>query len=97
MSKDLIPYRGNSLSRQERQTAAALRDAQLPAKRAAARINASALVAHAGLVNVEILTNLEVGMVKRGGAAVDARAAAIVNCYSGLVVTELARLSLGGE
>lgn len=97
MPNELTTFRDRSLARQERREVAAVRDAQLPAKRAAARVNAAGFVAFNGLVNVEILTNLEVQMVKRGGAAVDARIAAIVDTYSSLVCTELARLSLRDE
>ncbi len=97
MPSDLVPYRPRSLSRRERQTAAVLREEQLPAKRAAARLQASALVAHVGMVNTELLTNLEVQMVKRGGSVLDARIAAIVDTYAGTCATELAGLSLGGE
>lgn len=95
MSNDLIPYHSRSLSRQERRTAAAVQDAQLPAKCATARIQAAAVAANSGLICTEILTAIEVQAVKRQGAVVDARAAAIVDTYVGLVTTELARLSLG--
>lgn len=97
MPSDLVPYRPRSLSRRERQTAAILREEQLPGKRAAARLQAAALVAHVGMVNVELLTGLEAQMVKRGGATVDARVASIVDTYAGAVNVELTRLSLGGE
>lgn len=95
MSTDLAPYRGRPLSRRERKVAVALHDEQLPAKRAAARIQAAALTAHVGLTCVETLTALEVQAVRRQGAVLDERARAIVDCYAGLVTTELARLSLG--
>lgn len=95
MPTDLMPYQDHSLSRRERQEVAAVQDAQLPAKRAAARVNAAAFVAHSGLVNAEILTNIEAEMAKRSGAAMDIRATAIVDSYCGLVCTELTRLSLG--
>lgn len=95
MPDDLIPYRGRPLSRQDRRAATVLREAQLPAKRATARIQAASIAAHSGLICIEVLTNLEVQMVKRGGAAVDDRVKAVVDCYAGLVTTELARLSLG--
>jgi hypothetical protein len=93
---DLVPYRPRPLSRAARQEAAEVRHAQLPAKRAAARIQAAAFAAHTGLICTEVLTALEVQAVKRQGAVIDERAKAIVDAYAGLVTTELARLSLGG-
>lgn len=95
MPSDLVPYRQNPLTRSGRREAAVIRSAQLPAKRAAARIQAAALAAHSGLVCVEALSALEVEAVKRQGAVIDQRAKAIVDTYAGLVTTELARLSLG--
>lgn len=73
-----------------------LRREQLPAKRAAVRIQAAALAAHVGMVNVETLTALEVQAAKRQGAAVDERVRSVGDTYAALVCTELARLSLGG-
>lgn len=91
---DLIPSPGRGLARQSRRTAVVVRDAQLPAKRATARIQAAAIAAHSGLITTEILTALEVQAVKRQGPLMDERAKAIVDCYAGLVTTELARLTL---
>jgi len=97
MSSDLIPFAGSGLTRQDRRTVTSVRDAQLPAKCATARIQAAAIAAHSGLVCTEALTALEVQAVKRQGAVIDDRARAIVDTYAGLVTTELARLSLRGE
>jgi hypothetical protein len=68
--------------------------AQVPAKVAAARIQAAAFAAHTGLVCTEILTSLEVQAVQRQGAVLDARARAIVDTYTGVVTTELSKLAL---
>jgi hypothetical protein len=97
LTDDLIPYRISTLSREERRTAAALRHEQLPAKRAAVRIQAAAIAAHVGMVNVETLTALEAQAAKRQGAAIDERVRSIGDAYAVLVSTELARLSLRGE
>ncbi|MFL5900126.1 MAG: hypothetical protein ACJ75S_02880 [Solirubrobacterales bacterium] len=97
MASDLTPYRPRALAREERQTAAMLRREQLPAKRAAARIQAATLVAHVGIVNVETLTALEVEALRRQGAVIDNRVRSIVDGFAALVGTELGRLSLGGE
>jgi hypothetical protein len=97
MPNDLIPYRPRALAREERQTAAVLRREQLPAKRAAARIQAASLTAHVGLTCVETLTALEVETLRRQGAVIDNRARSIVDTFAGLVNAELARLSLRGE
>jgi hypothetical protein len=97
VSTDLTPYRGRPLSRRERRTTAMLREEQLPAKRAAARIQAASLTTHVGLTCVETLTALEVETLRRQGAVIDNRARSIVDTFAGLVNTELARLSLGGE
>jgi hypothetical protein len=94
---DLVSFRPRALAREERQIAAVLRREQLPAKRAAARIQAAALVAHVGMVNVETLTALEVEVLRRQGAVIDSRVRSIVDGYATLVGTELGRLSLGGE
>lgn len=94
MTHDLTPYRGHPLSRPRRQEAAVIRNAQLPAKRAAARIQAAAVAAHTGLICTETLTAIEAAAVRRQGATMDIRATAIVDTFAGLVTTELARLSL---
>ncbi len=92
---DLIPSSARGLVRHNRRTAAVVRDAQLPAKCATARIQAASIAAHSGLLSTEILTALEIQAVKRQGAVIDDRAKAIVDTYVGLITTELARLSLG--
>jgi hypothetical protein len=94
MASELIPASGRGLSRPNRRTVAVVRNAQLPAKRATARIQAAAVAAHSGLVCTEILTALEVQAIKRQGPLMDERAKAIVDTYAGLVTTELARLTL---
>lgn len=97
MSTDLTPYRSRSLSRRERRVATIVQEEQLPARCAAARLQGAAAVAQLGAANIELLTQLEAQAAKRAGAAVDARLGAVVDTYSGLVVTELVRLSLGGD
>lgn len=95
MSTELARIPGRSLDRRvSRDLSRTLRAAQLPAKRATARIQAAALAAHTGLICTETLTALEVQAVQRQGALLDARARAIVDTYAGLVTTELARLAL---
>ena len=96
MPNDLTLYR-RPLARQDRQAAVAVKAARFPARRAIARVEAGALLAHVGLVSTEALTALEVAVCKRQGAVIDDRAKAIVDTFAGLVSTELARLSLGGE
>ena len=86
----------HALGRPNRPLGRDLAAAQHPAKLAAARIQAAAFAAHTGLMCTEVLTALEVQAVQRQGAIFDARARAIVDCYAGLVTTELARLSLEG-
>lgn len=95
MPTDLIAPQDQALTRRDRQEAALVQDAQLPARLANARVNAAAFVAHSGLVNAEVLTNIEAEMAKRSGAAMDVRATVIVDAYCALVCTELTRLSLG--
>lgn len=94
MSKELTRMTNVKSARYLERQAAERRAAQYPAKQAAARIQAAAFAAHTGLVCTEVLTALEVQAVQRQGAVLDARARAIVDCYAGLVTTELARLSL---
>lgn len=97
MSSDLIPIRPRVLAREERQIAAILRREQLPAKRAAARIQAASLTTHVGLMCVETLTALEVETLRRQGAVIDNRARSIVDGFAALVNAELGRLALSGE
>lgn len=95
MNNDLIRTSSTRLAaRQQQRLVRELRDAQRPAKLASARVQASALAAHTGLICTEVLTNLEVQAVQRQGAVLDARAKGIVDTYAGLVTTELARLAL---
>jgi hypothetical protein len=96
MTNDLIRRHDGLGARQSRALSRDLAAEQLPAKRAAARVQAAAFAAHTGLVCTEVLTALEVQATQRQGAVMDARARAIVDSYSGLVCTELARLSLEG-
>lgn len=95
MPTDLMPHPDQALTRRDRQEAALMQDAQLPARLANARVNAAAFVAHSGLINAEVLSNLEAEIAKRSGAAMDIRATAIVDSYCGMVCAELTRLSLG--
>ncbi len=95
MSTDLVPSRSRSLVKQERQEVSVVQRSQLPAKCANARIQAAAVVAHSGLTNVETLTALEIQAIKRHGSIIDERVRTIVDTYTGLVNTELARLALG--
>lgn len=97
MSSDLVPYSPRALTRAGRQEAAALRADQLPAKRAATRIQAAALTASIGLSCVETLTALEVEALRRQGAVIDNRVRSIVDNYANLVNVELAKLSWKGE
>ena len=94
MSSELIPAPSRGIVHRDRRTTVAIRNAQLPAKRAAARIQAAAVAAHTGLICTETLTAIEAAAVKRQGATMDIRATAIVDTFAGLVTTELARLSL---
>lgn len=97
MSTDLVPRRSGPLSVRGHRAVAELRETRRPARRAAARLDAAALVAGIGLHNVEALTAAEVEVCRRQGAVVDDRARAVVDGYTQLVVTELHRLSWGSE
>jgi hypothetical protein len=98
MSNDLVRRGAGGLSaREQRQLSRELAAEQLPAKRAAARIQAAAWATHCGLTCCEVLTALEVQAVQRQGAVLDARARAIGDSYAALVTTELTRLSLTGQ
>lgn len=96
MSTDLIPHRRNSLGLRGRQ-AREVREVRQPARRAAARLDAAAIVARAGLAHVEMLTAAEVAICNRQGATADLRAQTIVDSYCGLVVAEVNGLALRGE
>ena len=91
---DLVPRRGRQMAPQE-QLSRELAAEQMPAKRAAARVEAAAYVGFVGLVSTELLTSLEAQACQRQGAMLDARAKHIVDAYAGLCATELARLALG--
>jgi hypothetical protein len=94
MSTALTPYRARPLSLRERREAAVLRDAQLPAKRAAARVEAAAVVARVGLAYTGALTALEAQLLQQHGQLIDNRARAVVDAYVGMVATELAGLAI---
>lgn len=94
MHTELAPYQDHSVSRRERQEVALVQNTQVPARLAAARLNAASFVAHTGMVNAGILTSLEAELAKAHGPAMDVRATAIVAAYTSLVCTELLRLGL---
>ncbi len=95
MSTALTPYRARPLSVRERREAASLRDAQFPAKRAAARVEAAAVVARTGLAFTSALTGLEAQLLQQHGQLIDARAKLIVDGYASMVATEVASLAMG--
>jgi hypothetical protein len=97
MSTALTPYRTRPLSLRERREATALRDAQFPARRAAARVEAAAIVARVGLGYAGALTALEAQMLQQHGALIDNRAKLIVDSFVGMVATELAGLAIGDD
>lgn len=97
MPTNLIPYRTNSLALRDRRVVGEVREARRPARRAAARLDAAALVTRIGLAHVEALTATETAVCQRQGAVIDIRARMIVDGYCGLVVAELNGLALGGE
>lgn len=97
MSSELVPRRGGSLSLRGRQAVSEVREARRPARRAAARLDAAAIVARAGLAHVEMLTAAEAAICNRQGSLVDLRARMIVDSYCGLVVAEVNGLALRGE
>ncbi len=89
---------GSGLSPRElRDQSRELERAQMPAKRAAARIQAAAYTTHTALTCVEILTGLEQQAAERQGPMIDARARMLVDQYTGLCATELARLAMRGR
>lgn len=97
MSTALSTYRARPLSLRERREAAVLRDAQFPAKRAAARVEAAAIVARTGLGFTSALTGLEAQLLQQHGQLIDRRAKLIVDGYASMVATELASLAIGDE
>jgi hypothetical protein len=97
MAADLIPYPRNRFALGERRAAVEVREARRPARRAAARLDAAAIVARVGLAHVETLTAAEGAICNRQGATADLRAQMIVDAYCGMVVAELNGLALRGE
>jgi hypothetical protein len=95
MSTAMTHYRARPLSLRERREAVALRDAQFPAKRAAARVEAAAVVARTGLAFTSALTGLEAQLLQQHGQLIDARAKLIVDGYASMVATEVASLAIG--
>lgn len=95
MSKDLAHTQARLLAaREHRRLARHVAAEQVPAKRAAARIEAAAYTTFVALGNVELLTGFEVQACQRTGPMLDDRARAIVDAYAGLCATELAALAL---
>jgi hypothetical protein len=97
MSTALTPYRARPLSLRDRREAVALRDTQFPAKRAAARVEAAAVVARVGLGYAGALTALEADLLRQHGQLIENRAKLIVDSYAGMVATELASLAMGED
>ncbi len=97
MSTALTPYRGRPLSLRERREAVAVRDAQFPARRAAARVEAAAVVARAGLAYTSALTAMEAQLLQQHGLLIENRAKLIVDSYAAMVSTELAGLAAGDD
>jgi len=95
MSTALTPYRAQPLSLRERREATVLRDTQFPARRAAARVEAAAVVARVGLDYTQMLTSLEAQALQQHGSLIDSRAKLIVDSYAGMVATELSGLAIG--
>lgn len=95
MSTALTTYRARPLSLRERREAVALRDTQFPARRAAARVEAAAVVARVGLAYTGALTALEADLLRQHGQLVENRAKLIVDAFAGGVATELASLAMG--
>jgi hypothetical protein len=94
---DLVRFQPGLPSLHERRSASEVREARRPARRAAARLDAAAIVARVGLAHVETLTAAEGAICNRQGATADLRARMIVDAYCGLVVAELNGLALRGE
>jgi hypothetical protein len=97
MPNDLAPYRSNSLFLRGRREIADLREARRPGQHALIRTQAGYLVATAGLIYLEELTEREVGVCKRCGPIVDERARSIVDGFVVGVRTELSMLPMRGE
>lgn len=94
---DLVPYKASPLSFRGRREAADIREAWRPGRHALVRVKAGYLVATAGLIYLEELTEREVAVCRRCGPIVDERARSIVDGFVAGVRTELARLSTSGE
>jgi hypothetical protein len=97
MSSALVPYKTRPLSLRDRRAVTEVREARRPARRAAARLDAAAIVAEVGLDNIERLTAAEVAVCLRQGALIDARAREVVDAYVSLVRREVLALGWGGE
>ncbi len=97
MPADLVPYRSNPLSLRGRREIADLREARRPGQHALIRTQAGYLVATAGLIYLEELTEREVAVCRRCGPIVDERARSIVDGFVAGVRTELSLLPMRGE
>jgi len=97
MSTALTPYRARPLSLRERREAVALRDTQFPAKRAAARVEAAAVVTRTALALTGLLTALEAQQLRQHGALVEDRAKLLVDSFAGMAATEVAGLAVGRD
>jgi hypothetical protein len=81
-------------TREQRQLSQEIHEAHRPAKRAAGRLQAEAFVAAVGLINTEVLTNIEVGAAQRQGSLMDGRARLIVDTYAQRVALTLINLPM---
>jgi hypothetical protein len=92
MPTDLIHAPPRALSFRERQLAKTLRDAQLPAQLAAAKIEAAAFAAHVALSHATMLSAAEARAIQYAPLG-EARYKAIGDAFAGYCCEELSLLA----
>lgn len=92
MPTELIRAPGRGLSRAERKQAAVLRQAQVPARIAAAKIEGAAFAAHVAMTHASMLSAAEERAIKVAPLG-EARFKAIADAYAGYACQELSLLA----
>lgn len=92
MSTELIRAQGRALARPERRRAARLREAQVPAQVAAAKIEGAAFAAHVALQHAGMLSAAEGRLIQYAPLG-EARYKAIVDSFAGYACQEISLLA----
>lgn len=95
MSREIVVASSRRLSRTDRQLGRALKDVQLPAQIAAARIEAAAFTAHVALHHAGMLSAAEARLIQQAPLG-EPRYKAIADAFAGYACHEISLLANPG-